>query len=462
MTGRKQEFNLQLYQILDALLLAVAFWAAYVVRQQSRHWFPLESLGPFSDNQWIIFIIMPFGPILLELHGFYVNPLQKKIGRSLAQMASAAFWLALLVAGCVVFFRLTVPSRAVLPFFGFFAALFLTLRERATVAIYRGRTRNGTHREPILLAGRPSDIKALRQALTPAQLIETDIMGEINIETQPVSALIDAMHKYSVNRVIFAGGHSNMLRLQQAIGACEIEGVEAWMVANFIRTSIAKPTFDAMGNVPMLVFRTTPSVSWSLLLKSLVDRLGAAVLLILTSPLMLAAALIIKLTSPGPVVFRQERAGKNGRPFTMYKFRSMITDAEMHRAELESLNQMSGPVFKVDKDPRVTPFGRWIRRTSVDELPQLLNVIVGDMSLVGPRPLPLYEVANFENAAQRRRLSVKPGLTCLWQISGRNDVQSFDQWVKLDLEYIDNWSVWLDLKILFRTIPAVLFGSGAR
>lgn len=146
----------------------------------------------------------------------------------------------------------------------------------------------------------------------------------------------------------------------------------------------------------------------------------------------------------------------------MYKFRSMVNDAEMRRAELEPFNQMSGPVFKVDDDPRITPFGRWLRRFSADELPQLVNVLMGDMSLVGPRPLPLYEVEKFESTAQRRRLSVKPGLTCLWQISGRNRVQDFRDWVKLDLEYIDRWSLTLDFKILLRTIPAVLFGAGAK
>jgi len=177
---------------------------------------------------------------------------------------------------------------------------------------------------------------------------------------------------------------------------------------------------------------------------------------------MLLAWLGIRFTSPGPAIFRQWRSGRHGKPFMMYKFRSMTTDAEMRRFELEVRNEMSGPVFKVEDDPRVTPIGRWLRRTSIDELPQLWNVLMGDMSLVGPRPLPVYEVANFENHAQRRRLSVKPGLTCLWQINGRNKVTDFDQWVKLDLEYIDNWSVWLDFKILLRTIPAVLFGRGAK
>ena len=146
----------------------------------------------------------------------------------------------------------------------------------------------------------------------------------------------------------------------------------------------------------------------------------------------------------------------------MYKFRSMVDDAEMLRAELEPFNQMSGPVFKVDDDPRITAFGRWLRRTSVDELPQLVNVLMGDMSLVGPRPLPLYEVEKFESTAQRRRLSVKPGLTCLWQISGRNQVRDFGDWVKLDLDYIDHWSLGLDFKILVLTVPAVIFGSGAK
>ena len=212
----------------------------------------------------------------------------------------------------------------------------------------------------------------------------------------------------------------------------------------------------------MLVFRTTPEVSWALAVKGLIDRVGTLIILVLSLPAFLVAVVGIKLTSPGPIIFRQQRSGKNGRPFTMYKFRSMSTDAEMRLAELQQQNEMSGPVFKVGNDPRVTSFGRWLRKTSIDELPQLINVLQGSMSLVGPRPLPLYEVEKFENSAQRRRLSVKPGLTCLWQISGRNNVTDFDDWVRLDLAYIDNWSIWLDIKILARTVPAVLFGLGAR
>jgi exopolysaccharide biosynthesis polyprenyl glycosylphosphotransferase len=197
------------------------------------------------------------------------------------------------------------------------------------------------------------------------------------------------------------------------------------------------------------------------MLKGIIDRTLAFLLLIPSSVLFLIATIGIKLTSPGPVIFRQTRAGLHGKPFTMYKFRSMHSDAEMRRAELEVFNEMSGPVFKVDNDPRITKFGSWLRRTSIDELPQLINVLRGHMSLVGPRPLPIYEVEKFENAAQRRRLSVKPGLTCLWQVSGRNNVSDFRDWVKLDLQYIDNWSIWLDLLILLKTIPVVLLRKGA-
>jgi lipopolysaccharide/colanic/teichoic acid biosynthesis glycosyltransferase len=171
---------------------------------------------------------------------------------------------------------------------------------------------------------------------------------------------------------------------------------------------------------------------------------------------------LIKITSPGPVFFKQQRSGLNGAPFTLYKFRTMVTNAEQSKHELEAMNEMRGPVFKVTSDPRITRIGKWLRRYSLDELPQLLNVLRGQMSLVGPRPLPVSEVKRFNDLAHRRRLSVKPGLTCLWQISGRNQINDFKDWVRLDLEYIDNWSLWLDLKILLRTIPVVFLGTGAK
>jgi lipopolysaccharide/colanic/teichoic acid biosynthesis glycosyltransferase len=241
--------------------------------------------------------------------------------------------------------------------------------------------------------------------------------------------------------------------------------VEAWIAASFIRTQIARPTFDAVGNKPMLVLRSTPELSWELLLKSAFDRLGAAMIILLTLPLWIFAWVGIRFSSPGaPVMFFQQRAGRYGKPFRMCKFRTMVPDAEalLQKIKDEHGNQMGGPVFKLERDPRIFPFGALLRKLSIDELPQLINVVRGEMSLVGPRPLPLYEVAAFERSAHRRRLSVKPGITCEWQAGGRNTITNFEQWVEMDLRYIDNWSLWLDLKILLKTIPAVLFARGAK
>jgi len=175
---------------------------------------------------------------------------------------------------------------------------------------------------------------------------------------------------------------------------------------------------------------------------------------------MLLAALFIKITSPGPILFKQERVGQNKRKFTIYKFRSMIIDAESKMQQIEHLNEVSGPAFKIKLDPRITPVGRFLRKTSVDELPQLVNVLKGDMSLVGPRPLPVRDYEGFSEDWHRRRFSVRPGITCLWQVGGRGSV-TFEKWMELDMQYIDKWSFWLDVKILAKTVPAVLKGSGA-
>jgi exopolysaccharide biosynthesis polyprenyl glycosylphosphotransferase len=463
MLARRQELNTQLQVLLDAFLLALSLWAAYAVRYYATFWFGLsKSVDPQSNYAWLLIPIMAFGPILLDLQGFYQSPLNKTKWRSIVQIVRAMIGLSIMVSACVIFLRLPLANRAVPLLFILTGTLVLLAKERLIAAHLRRKAVRGEQREPVLLAGLPQDLAALERSFPPEQRLLIDVVGRIDIDRQPISDLVEAMHRHAVSRVIFAAGHSQLNRVEQAISACEVEGVPAWLVADFIRTSIAKPGFDAFAGRPMLVFRSTPEVSWALLIKDIVDRVVAFIALLVMAIPMAIAALIIRITSPGPVIFRQRRAGIHGKPFVMYKFRSMADDAEMRRAELEPFNQMSGPVFKVESDPRITRFGRWLRRTSFDELPQLMNVLMGDMSLVGPRPLPVYEVEKFENTAQRRRLSVKPGLTCLWQISGRNQVRDFQDWVKLDLDYIDRWSLALDFKILLRTIPAVILGLGAK
>lgn len=463
MFGRKQELNQQFQQILDGLLIVLAFWLAHVLRFYSADILPIDTkIPPFSEFRWVLFVLLPFGPLMLELQGFYNQGFHRQLSRSLSQVLRAGLSLALLMLACVFFFKLELPSRSVLPLFGLLAVTLVLLRERLSIHWMRERALRWKIRESVLLVGDPQGIRKLRESLTQQQAAEMEIVGEIDVEKQPVSDLVQALHAHAISRVIFTAGRAHLDRLQEAIGACEIEGVEAWLLADFIKTSIARPEFDMLGNRPMLVFRTTPSLSWELVAKRVMDLVGGLGMLILLAPIMLAVALAIRATSGNPVIFRQVRGGKHGKPFVMYKFRTMCTDAEMRHAELLAFNQMSGPVFKIDKDPRITRLGRWLRRWSIDEFPQLLNVLSGSMSLVGPRPLPMYEVDKFESTAQRRRLSVKPGLTCLWQVSGRNNLADFQQWVKLDLEYIDNWSIWLDFYILLKTVPAVILGRGAK
>lgn len=463
MISRKQELSLQLNQMADALVLGTSLLLGYILRRfQFVDFDVLPTPPPLESFIWLFIIVMLFGPLLLEMQGFYQYPLEKSANRSLQQIAYAGTWLGLIIGAVVVFLKLSIPSRSAFFLFLLAAPLGLLAREAIFRAIYLRRLRRGGHGETLLLAGSSQKMDELVIGLSPIQKMELHVAERIDLEKQDIQDLVEAMHRHSVGRVILAFGVPATENLQAAIAACETEGVEAWLAADFVRTSIARPTYDSFGPTPMLVFRVTPDLSWALMVKSIMDRVGAFLGLLLALPVFLLIALGVKLTSPGPIIFKQERAGRHGRPFTMYKFRSMRSGAEMQREELRAFNQMSGPVFKVENDPRVTAFGRWLRKSSLDELPQLFNVLLGNMSLVGPRPLPLYEVNNFELTAHRRRLSMKPGLTCLWQISGRNDMRDFSDWVKLDVEYIDNWSLRLDFLILLRTIPVVLFGVGAR
>jgi exopolysaccharide biosynthesis polyprenyl glycosylphosphotransferase len=231
-------------------------------------------------------------------------------------------------------------------------------------------------------------------------------------------------------------------------------------VLNFFPHSHVRTELDRFGDFPLLSFSRTPTNEALLFVRRIMDLVIVSVVALPALIIIGISSIAIRVTSPGPVFFKQQRCGLNGRLFTMYKLRSMVDNAEQARYEFEALNEMDGPVFKSSRDPRRTTVGKFLRKFSIDELPQLFNVLRGDMSLVGPRPPLPQEVARYESW-QRRRLSMKPGITCLWQISGRNEV-SFQDWMKLDLTYIDNWSLLLDLKILLKTVPIVLLGRGAR
>jgi exopolysaccharide biosynthesis polyprenyl glycosylphosphotransferase len=262
-----------------------------------------------------------------------------------------------------------------------------------------------------------------------------------------------------VDEVFFAVPSDRLAGLAEALEVCESLGVDTRVLVDLHRPAQAHPFVEELFGLPFYGFSPTLTRQGVLAAKRLLDLVVASVLVIATLPLLLAIGLLIKLTSPGPILFRQERAGFHGRRFWMYKFRTMIAGAEDMREQVAHLNEMTGPVFKVKSDPRFTGVGRFLRRGSLDELPQLFNVLKGEMSLVGPRPLPLYEAKRIRGA-QRRRLAMRPGITGLWQVSGRSMVD-FDAWMRMDLRCVDQWSLALDLKILLRTIPVVLRGEGA-
>lgn len=242
---------------------------------------------------------------------------------------------------------------------------------------------------------------------------------------------------------------------------CEEQGIRVTLPSSLFELKNARVMAEGVDEAePVFTMATGAIEGAPAAAKRAIDMIVAAALLVAFAPMFLAVALLIKATSPGPVFFTQERIGVNKRRFRMLKFRTMVVDAERRQRELEHLNEANGPVFKIRKDPRITSLGAALRNTSIDELPQLLNVLKGDLSLVGPRPLPVRDYEGFERDWHRRRFSVRPGITCLWQIGGRSDL-SFERWMELDMQYIDTWSLWLDLKILFKTIPAVLRGAGA-
>ncbi len=252
---------------------------------------------------------------------------------------------------------------------------------------------------------------------------------------------------------------SRYQQIQHVISVCERAGVQAKYGADMFQSTVAYPRYDARGDRAFVAMQVVPDAH-RLVVKRAIDIIGGAAGLVLFAPLMLIVAAAIKLTSRGPILYPQDRCGLGRRPFRMYKFRSMYADAEKLQASLEDQNEANGPVFKIRNDPRVTPLGRLLRKSSVDELPQFWNVLRGDMSLVGPRPLPWRDVRRITKPSDMRRFSMRPGITCLWQVEGRCNI-GFERWVELDLEYIDNWSLALDARILAKTIPAVVSGNGA-
>jgi exopolysaccharide biosynthesis polyprenyl glycosylphosphotransferase len=296
-------------------------------------------------------------------------------------------------------------------------------------------------------------------ATDPESAARAQLIQDVEYPVYSLHEVQRLLEENIVDEILFAVSKQQLEKLEDLFLLCEEQGVRTRVLVDFFPHFRSEITLDRLEELPLLTFSTTPGNEYLLFLKRAFDLLLSSVLIILTLPIFLLICLVIRLTSKGPAVFKQVRCGLAGRRFTFYKFRSMNLGAENDRQYLDYLNEMDGPVFKMKDDPRVTSFGRFLRKTSLDELPQLFNIFKGDMSFVGPRPPLPHEVLRYEKW-QRRRLRMKPGLTCLWILEGRNNL-TFSRWMKLDMEYIDHWSLGLDFKIILRTIPRIITGRGA-
>lgn len=465
---------------VDLVLTSVAFFAAFFIRDlflplvdPSR--FP-TGLFPLSEYLKIYPLVLIIWSVLLFSYNSYHSHRTVPLTREALTTIRVVLVGNILLATLAYLLPLRQLSRAWFVLFAILAAVLLVAEKVLVRGLARWVRSKGLNYRTVLIVGTGRRATDIARMILGHKYWGYKILGFVSdghrlsngwaryrvfgtvpdlkriLETGQITEPID--------EIVFAVTRKKLDEMKQIFIMCEELGIRTRVAMNIFSNRVARLEIEELEGVPFLTFTTTPSNETQLAAKRLLDIAISLFLLALVVPVMGIAALAIKLTSPGSVLFKQKRIGLNGRMFTLYKFRTMIADAHERRDEVAHLNEMNGPVFKAKDDPRVTAVGRWMRRFSLDEIPQLWNVLKGDMSLVGPRPPIPEEVASYHRW-HRRRLSMKPGLTCLWQISGRNQIQDFDRWMELDLQYIDNWSPSLDMKILLRTIPAVLSGKGA-
>ncbi len=458
--------------------------AAVPVAYALRNWlFPrlFPGLYPAGLLDFSLYLVVA-GPIvvlwslLLYLSDAYRSRRTLGLKDEVSMVARVSFFGTLLLTLVVYAARWTFLSRSFL-FVFFFVNLFFLVTARVTVRLLARKVRRlGFNYRTVVLVGDTPGARTIARLIHEHPWWGLKLLGLIRerpadspaqttgsgIPVLGTLAEFEAiLREVQVDEVILAVDRGDLPKLEDIFLLSEEMGIRTRLVLDFFPHVLARVELDEFQGTPLLTFATTPDDLTALVLKRTVDVFLSVVLLVASVLPLAVAAFLIKLTSRGPVLFRQTRCGLNGRPFTLLKLRTMVEGAEELLDEVAHLNEHEGPVFKAADDPRLTRLGRLIRRFSMDELPQLWNVLKGEMSLVGPRPPLPQEVARYERW-QRRRLSMKPGVTGLWQVSGRNDIKSFEDWINLDLAYIDNWCLSLDAKILLRTIPTVLTGRGAR
>ena len=480
--------------LADLVLVTVAFVIGYFLRIKAPDFYPLNLLDKYmmdeglaSIGYYVIYIgLLPVLLIiwgsLLSYFGMYKSAGVTKIPEALLIILKTTLFGFILFGSYVFMLRMqTDISRLFVGFTFAVAAILLMIEKIMLVYIFKVLSKRSSSFKSALIVFRSILVVGTnKRAKHFIKLINDNpdwgikVIGLVDIVLGKKGQIINShevlgsledipelINNNIVDEVVFIVPRSWLTKIEDVMLYCEKAGLKVNLAVNLFDLKFSKAKQTDLHGFPLLSFESTSSDFGYLFIKRIFDFVAAGLGMVLLAPFFLMIIILIKISSEGPVFYKQFRCGLYGRKFVFYKFRTMIADAELKLNDLLKYNEMDGPVFKMKNDPRITGIGQWLRKFSIDELPQLWNVVKGDLSLVGPRPPLPHEVEKYD-IWQRRRLSMRPGITCLWQISGRNRIVDFKDWMKLDLDYIDNWTLWLDFKILFKTIPVVLFGIGAR
>jgi exopolysaccharide biosynthesis polyprenyl glycosylphosphotransferase len=479
MLREQNDIITQTHKVLDICLTATAFVGAYVIKRQLL---PESFRGlTTAPNYYVVLLmIIIIWHVTFNVYGVYRTYRTRTYAQIFWNMTTAVSIGMLILGLCLYFFRITAVSRLMI---GLFFALNIVLLAASKGIVYRILTHfreKGFNSRNLLIVGSRERAKDVIESVGDHLVSGYRVLGCLDTDPREVGKVVKKglrvigtvdqlkriLLKQVVDELVFAMPLTKINNADKCIAVAEEMGVAVrilpdWQIHKLMyNPAIAHIRFQDFLGLPTMGLHSTPTDYGELIIKNAIDYIFAGIATLLSLPLFLVVAAAIKTASKGPVFFKQERCGLNGRKFMLYKFRTMRADAEERRQELRTLNEADGPVFKIKNDPRIIPFvGTFLRKTGFDELPQLINVLRGEMTLVGPRPPIPSEVEEYD-IWQRRRLSMKPGLTCIWQsTSNRNDV-GFEDWMKMDLSYIDNWSLELDLRILLKTAAVVLTGAG--
>ena len=432
-----------------------------------------ESSSDFFSHIALLPLVLAIWNPLLSTFGAYGSPrVNSLFDYGWAVLRAVVIGLAILI---VLLFLLKIQyvSRVIVFTFGVLDFIALVLIRLWALWYFRKSLSRGENFLKVLIIGTGNRAIRFANSLKLNSDWGLHIVGHLDPDPERIGQMVEGspvlgsvedissvLKGHVIDEVVLAVPRAMIPDVDGIAHACEEEGVKLRMMADVFDVHVARMRLVDLGGIPLLTLEQVAHEEWKVLLKRIIDLAISIIAMPVLLPIMGIIAIAVRLDSPGPIFFIQQRIGQNKRRFPMYKFRTMVVDAEKLMSQIEHLNEAEGPIFKIANDPRVTKVGRILRSTSLDELPQIFNVIRGEMSLVGPRPMSIRDVDLFDKGIQRKRFSVKPGITCIWQVSGRSDLP-FTKWLELDLQYIENWSIGLDIRILLKTIPVVLKRTGA-